>query len=671
MDSIAIKNGGTASVPALGAQSAFTKLLILCLLFFASSGVRAEDQPEPVEEYRSIVTMNTFAERSKDSLPDGWRVYSGDNWRHAEEAAPESWSLDESGVFHIHSTQPMSLVSPVLSLDPDLIALSGSVMAEGVGSAQVALAWIDAAGETDDVMFHESPGSADDNRRFNLSESLRPKDATALRIVLVCAADDEKGFGWKSLRLSGLFHYVPEIKLFYNRVGYEEEGPKRFTVWSNFQATETKFVLKDMIDTVVFQSSLGDATRIVGIDGSAWTGFYYQGNFSDYEEEGSYRLEISIDDFDVLEAPIEIGFNLLWEKAFYPVVAAFQRHRPEKAAAEEDGPPQLWHDPGLNSMSDAEMLWALVYSWSILCVPFAGSPAVILLEEEARYGTRSIAQWVAADHEKALQEHPQYLYYLNALSCMSKYLDADTTIVNVARQLLDNAIEDGKDGAWLFYALLDFYVATEEEAYLDYAAAIDPGPVLDRIEPLLEYESQGMAAVTIALTGTFNDRMEKIMAASNNPFGLIESQEKDGRGYFLWKTGAEDPCLGNNTRILEVMESIFHAFRYTARKDYLRLGFDQLNWILGNNPYGLCLVTGLCDENPPLWIDGEGTDNPPPGLVLHGIGPKSADKDIPYIAVDLSEKPQENTNGYSLANNARYLRALASLKRIPVVRSRK
>ena len=352
---------------------------------------------------------------------------------------------------------------------------------------------------------------------------------------------------------------MPEIKLLYNRVGYEQVAPKRFTVWSNFPAQTGRLTLADLTGEVVFQAPLGDGERILGADGAMWEGYYYRGDFTNFEEEGAYTLAITLDASEPLAAEIQIGFNLLWEKAFLPAVQAFQRHRADNRSG--DGVPRLWNDPGLNGAPDALLLWSLVYSWSLLRMRFAGEPPLTLLEQEAFYGADRVARWILQGNAEKLARHEECERYLNALSCIANYKQSGDEMLEAARQVLSLLMAEKRDGPWVFFAALDLYAATGEETWLVYAQEIYPGLTLERVESLLEYEAITSTLITIPLQHTFTEMMDQVipriadrdMAAPIQEYleGLgiefvmnspVQSVNGEGRVSGVTAAGREYPC---------------------------------------------------------------------------------------------------------------------------------
>lgn len=649
------------------------KLLLLMLvlmpcvmnsLYAATEGTEGESLRE---EYRPILEVSSFADAG--ALLRDWAVILGDTWPEEQQPAPAaSWSLGAvaasgPGSFCVGSPEPVSLVSPPISLDPGLQSLSGGVTASGAGDGRVLLLWVAGDRVIETVAMREAPASPTGARRFNLSESMRPTDADAARVILVGQAGGAEPLCWQTVRLSGMITYAPEVWLRCNRLGYEQVAPKRFTVCTNFPATAGKFYLENAVGDRVFLAVLGDGKRIQGADGTTWDNYYFQGDFTDYEEEGDHTLTVLVEDCPPVSVPVHIRFNLFWEEAFLPAVMPFRNHRAEGMA--EDGFIRLWADPGLNAGSDAALLWALVQSWSLLRGRFAEEPPLLALEEEAFYGAGRLADWILQGNASRLTDHEDFGLYLNALSCIARYRKEAGTIREAAQLLLAPSLEQKRPGTWCFCAALDLYAATGEERLLEYAKEIFPGITLERVEPLLDFEELTDTPITQHLKEAFAKQVDPLLTTADNPFGLIRYGELGGRGFFTWNAEAKLPILGNNSRLFAAMQAVAQAYRYSAEKEYLVCIYDQINWIFGNNPFGACLVTGICNGTEPAPIPAGKEEA---GRVLHGIGPQAAGSDRPCFYADAGETLNENTQGFSLQNNAQYLRALAFLKRIPVSR---
>ena len=270
-----------------------------------------------------------------------------------------------------------------------------------------------------------------------------------------------------------------------------------------------------------------------------------------------------------------------------------------------------------------------------------------------------------------IARHDEFPLYLNALTCIAHYKQDADNLKEAARLLMKPLLDEKRRGMWFFFAAMDLYDATGEVSYLEYAKEIYPDIVLDRAESLLDYEYATDTPVSVFLREAFSRQADALLANAANPFGLVRSQEYAGKGFFTWNAGVNYPLLGNSVRLLSAVQMACQAYRYSAQKEYLTFVYNQLNWLLGNNPFGVCLISGLCGEhNPPVFHSNAPEADSEGALVLHGTGPREPDLDLPCFSVSSEGAPGEYTNGFSLHNNARYIKAMAYLKRIPVVRPR-
>lgn len=648
---------------------------LVCLVFLACPAGHTLDEITTLEEYRPVLDLDSFSGEETDTVSEGWEVLAGDAWPEQKQpASPETWALEQGAVpgggaaLCVTASEPVSLVSPPLRLNNALQSVSGSITATGAGDGKATLYWM-AGNEMLGTVALRTASGPEGRHRFNLSESDRPAGADSFRVTLVAHSENGEAFCWQTVRFIGVYTYAPEVTLMVNRLGYEQIAPKNFTARSNFPARSARFSITNELGDVVYEASLGPREQVRGAGGAVWEDFYYRGDFTDFEEEGNYTLTLTMDDCPALTAPIRIRFNLLWKEAFLPVVAPFQSHRASPDPASDSL--RLWEDSGMNSASDAVLLWSLVQSWSLLRGRFPEDPPLLRLEAEALYGAGALADWIRQGNAEQIIQHDEFPLYLNALTCVAHYKKDADTITEAARILMEPLLNETRKGMWFFFAAMDLYDATDEASYLAYAKEIYPGIVLERVESLLEYEYVANTAITVFLREAFSKQADILVTNAANPFGLVRSQEYFGKGFFTWNEDAKNPLLGNTMRLLSTIQTAAQAYRYSAQKEYLVFVYDQLNWLLGNNPFGICLVSGLCGEQePPVFPVKEPDANTSGALVLHGTGPQKPDLDLPRFTVSCEGAPDENTNGHSLHNNAHYIRALAYLKRIPVVQPR-
>ncbi len=647
---------------------------LIGILVLACSAGAISDEVEVREAYRSLLDVSSFADEETQVLPEGWEVMAGDGRQDIEQpAAPEAWSFGDSSLpgggvaLCLNAPGPVTVLSPPLLADTGLQSISGSVLGTGEGEARVILYWLKGGRVLESAPMRAAAIAVDGRRRFNLSDSERPEGAEAVQLALVGNTREAGSFCWETARLTGLYSFLPKVTLQFNRIGYEQIAPKAFTVYSNFPAHAARFAITDEVGDGVYKADLGQGRQIRGADGTSWEGYYYRGDFTDLEEEGVYTVTVYLDECPPVSGNVSVRFNLLWEEAFYPAVQIFKSRRVSDGTA--SGFPRFWDDPGLNSESDAVLLWSLTQSWSLLRGRFPADPPLLLLEEEVLYGVGGLAAWMLDGNTGQIAGHSDCGLYLNSLTCVAHYKKEAVEILEAARWLMAPIMKEKRGGAWFFAAALDLYAATGEDAYLSYAREIYPGIVLERVESLLDYEYVTDTPITVFLREAFAKKADLLLASADNPFGLVRSRELSGQGFFAWDASAKLPLLGNTPRLLQAIEIASQAYRYSARKEYLVLVYNQLNWLMGNNPFGVCLISGLCREHEPPFVPFRDAAAETTGCrVLHGTGPKIPGRDIPHFAVSSESVPDENTNGYSLYNNAQYLRALAYLKRIPVSR---
>lgn len=596
-------------------------------------------------------------------LPQGWHIRVGESAEDAGALTLVRVAEDGSAIVITPATEKLTLASPLIPVQDSCTTISGAIQGKGGGKVEAVFQWLSGEEVIETIPFREPPVSNEANRRFNLPETERPETADAMQLLLT-VAPSETGteFHCTTIRVNGTFMQQRNAALFCNKIGYDQVGSKRFTAYANFMAQEATFTINDIGGATVFSGSLTSA-RIQGAEGAEWDGYYYRGDFSAFEKEGEYTITVHLDNQPPVTTPILIGFNLLWKAAFAPVLAPFQRFRADAADTL-----QLWDAPCLGDTTEPALLWDLVRSWSILLGRFSNDPVFKPLNDEALYGLEKIAQWVIAHGGIAADDLVAQTYYATSLACGAHFYPGSASILEAAKLLAEEAMKNNLEGVLPFSIAMDMFDATKDQRYFEYAQRIFPGVSIHRVEPLLSYEGNKGENVSIVLNTMFNTISERIIKNSENPFGISKSVAEGQRGFFLSNADAPAPLRGSSARILALTEVMAQAHRYATgpeKQDYV---YDQFNWLLGNNPFGACLVAGLCaPDNPLVFLPDGMTINDIQGFVLHGIGPRSVNEDIPSFSVDAAGI-NENTNGFSLANNARYISAMAYLKRIPVAR---
>lgn len=183
-----------------------------------------------------------------------------------------------------------------------------------------------------------------------------------------------------------------------------------------------------------------------------------------------------------------------------------------------------------------------------------------------------------------------------------------------AERLWEHATKQGTQVAspHLLLSALELYRVTRREAYLDAARRA--------VEALLAQQnpsgrSRGAfgtyGAITAAALAQFaldqphDDRVAKIrealktylafcLSTADNPFGFARQPGPDADAFF-------PPNMGNNFEILSRAWAGALVHRVTGDARALRFAVDQMDWILGKNPEGLCMFEGKGERNPPRY----------------------------------------------------------------------
>ena len=633
-------------------------LSMMAIALWAAHPGIARGQNDEHREYLSVMELG--ASDLGSGLPEGWRITDGSG-AEAAEANGNLWRVepDSNGNAAICLTpeaQPLSLVSPPVPMEEGCAALSGVVIGNGDNEVSASLQWLSKDEVVATVPLREPPVSDARRRRFNLAESPRPETADGARLLVTAAPTEGATFCCTAVRLTGMFAAPREVSLFYNKIGYEQVAPKFFTVQANFPAERAVFSLTDPLGLRVFSGTLSPGKTVKGANGVSWEGYYYQGNFSFFEEEGDYTLTVELDQCEPVSADIRVGFNLLWHEAFALALAPFRQLRVEN---DDDDKLRLWRPAFLGGVSDAALLWDIVRSCCIVRL-HAQTDAFVPLREEALYGLERMARWL--DNGNSGVNQDEQALHAAIMACGARLFPKSDLVMAAARRLTETIMTSGQKGILPFSAVMDMYEATKESRYLEHGRRIFPGISTEYIDPLLIFESYTDTMITIPLSNHLGGLADRIVGAADNPFGLA----MENGGFFLWETETDDPLRGNNARLLSIVEVMAQACRYAAKPEYTTFVYNQFNWIMGNNPYGVCLIVGLCEPDAPFLVLPENaTLEQPYGAVLHGVGPVAPDTDRPFFGANKNEAA-ESTHGFSLYNNARYISAMAHLKRIPV-----
>jgi hypothetical protein len=89
-----------------------------------------------------------------------------------------------------------------------------------------------------------------------------------------------------------------------------------------------------------------------------------------------------------------------------------------------------------------------------------------------------------------------------------------------------------------------------------------------------------------------------------NIFHLLQGNHSRYGVFYFWSNRFPDTGdwnVGQNSYYAQAAAAAFTAYRWTNDTKYLDFGLRQLDWILGLNPFALCMMEGIGSNNPPTY----------------------------------------------------------------------
>lgn len=249
-----------------------------------------------------------------------------------------------------------------------------------------------------------------------------------------------------------------------------------------------------------------------------------------------------------------------------------------------------------------------------------------------------------------------------------------------AVRLWNHASKDGAEvgSPQLLLSALEMHRATGEAAYLDYARRSVASLLAQQITNGIhrgafgDYgELSAGALASFALAYPSNERTPEVRGAltsyvkfcvgtAKNPFGLSTRTADEANGFF-------PSDFGHNLQLLMRAWAASLTYRVTHDARALEFAADQVDWILGKNPLGLCMFEGKGALNAPRYHHRDNT-NPGhergavPGAIPNGFVREMGLADRPGF--DLSRaggrSPSFRTSEPWLGHNMWYLMAMSA-----------
>lgn len=223
------------------------------------------------------------------------------------------------------------------------------------------------------------------------------------------------------------------------------------------------------------------------------------------------------------------------------------------------------------------------------------------------------------------------------------------------------------DGQWnlideycALFAATELYKATREYAYLVRAEEM-AGRIMNRMlpigdalawfevlpgEPFYSASDEGMPVLALlAFAEIEPDAREKARAEASaekamrwclhlasqcvNPFGYPRYQYRDADGrivnrfFYCHESSAKPWWQGDNARLASLSSAARAVAERTSdrqlQEDLLRFAQDQLNWIMGCNPFDACMIEGYGRNNIQYFFKGRYDFMNCPGGICNGI----------------------------------------------------
>jgi hypothetical protein len=167
------------------------------------------------------------------------------------------------------------------------------------------------------------------------------------------------------------------------------------------------------------------------------------------------------------------------------------------------------------------------------------------------------------------------------------------------------------------------------------------------------------------------DYLLAVTGAVANPFGYARQHIAAGTASFFIPHDNESGYWwqGENARLASLAAAALLGAKVlgasgTQYLDLLRFAGNQLDWILGANPYDVCFLNGLGKNNPPTYCASKAQAGTLPGGISNGVtGANSDGSGIRWLSTPLSGSCSDDWRGVEqwLPHSAWFLVATAAL----------
>ena len=169
----------------------------------------------------------------------------------------------------------------------------------------------------------------------------------------------------------------------------------------------------------------------------------------------------------------------------------------------------------------------------------------------------------------------------------------DAKYIAAAARALQFGLDRNQRGPLQFSACIDLYLATGDEKYARLAREMAPAVGGGEVDALELYDRTFGEDHSAKIREALKGEAEALLANARNPFGVWTFGPPEKPNFFGTPAEGDVFHLGNSARMFEAASRVALAYRYNPDPRYLEYVYDQFNWMLGVNPYGISLMEGV------------------------------------------------------------------------------
>jgi hypothetical protein len=499
---------------------------------------------------------------------------------------------------------------------------------------------------------------------------------------------------WDNAILEGSFSQIPVVEILYNQLGYETYAPKKFVVRTNWNAEEAKYSIVTLQGEHLGAGDLTWGIRFKGGGDVEWPGYYWRGDFSELYEKELVRIGVELDGVQVFSPVFEIGWHAVWDRTVPLAINALQRSQCLQEPHAAWGPQE-----GTGEERTSEFFWELsqtrrVCAWRFekidldkngeedllqLLLPVA-TTLVDAIQEDGSLNQETITRVCSPNTQTPALSTDPILSGMGLARYALQMEEKNQGHVDAAVHAMEWCQENTPENPLLFSLAVDLFLLTEDPLYKDMAHTLLPDFTFDGvvqqyaedsperaragdlIESIIMYETHCTdTPISFIMSVEMAKVAEALVRQAKNPFGVFMYSEDDKLNCF--KIASPEEQSPNHTRhILEAATFVAQVYRFQPKLEYYAFVMDQINWLMGCNPYGICMLSELGVRKAPKYNLPNGAM---PGTFIRGLLPHG-----PVAQGPGDDRPQFSLEPFAhqadLTNTVALINTMAHIKRMPV-----